>query len=146
MKSSVIKPRVKYIQSSLGLVLIVFLSLSVTTSFAQDIRTERVSFNPGTSSATVEESISGREIVDYILNVKEGQYMNVSMASDNGGVYFNLMEPGEEYVAFHNGSVKGNQYEGTTAKSGDYRIRVYLMKGARNTSANYRLEMIVNGG
>ena len=105
MKSSVTKPRVKYIQSSLGLVLIVFLSLSVTTSFAQDIRTERVSFNPGTSSATLEESISGREIVDYILNVKEGQYMNVSMASDNGGVYFNLMEPGEEYVAFHNGSV-----------------------------------------
>jgi hypothetical protein len=122
-----------------------FLSTSGEALRGQDIRTERVSFRKGASSATVEGSIAGRETVDYLLNVRAGQYLNVSMASGNGGVYFNIMEPGEEYVAIYNGSTSGNQFEGTTAKSGDYRIRVYLMRGAQDSRANYRLEMIVSG-
>ena len=122
-----------------------FFGSTTTGVQAQDIRTERVSFQRGASSATVEGTITGRETVDYLLNVRAGQYMNVSMASPSGGIYFNIMEPGEKYEAFHIGSAAGNQFEGTTAKSGDYRIRVYLMKGARNERANYRLEMIVSG-
>ena len=129
----------------LSLAIIALFSFSSETCLAQDIQTEQVKFRPGTSSATIEGSISGRETIDYLLNVREGQYMNVSMASANGGVYFNLMEPGEQYAAFHNGSTNGNQYEGTTTKSGDYRIRVYLMRGAQNTTADYRLEMVVDG-
>ena len=112
---------------------------------SQDIRTERVRFSSGESSATVEASISGQEIVDYLLNVRAGQYMNVSMATDNAQNYFNIMEPGEEYTAIHVGSTVGNQFEGKTAKSGDYRIRVYLMRAAarRGEDAGFRLEMIV---
>lgn len=114
---------------------------------AQDIRTERVSFQRGTSSATAEGSITGYETVDYLLNVKSGQFMNVSMATPHGATYFNIMEPGEEYAAIYNGSTSGNQYEGTTAKSGDYRIRVYMMRSAarRGERASYRLEMVVSG-
>jgi hypothetical protein len=130
-----------------GLILsavLLFSGLSTSECWAQDLPTERVAFEKGTSSATVEGSISGRETLDYLLNVREGQYLNISMASQNGGIYFNIMEPGEQYVAIYNGSINGNQFEGKTAKSGDYRIRVYLMKGAQNTTANYRLEMIVD--
>ncbi len=114
---------------------------------AQDIRTERVRFQRGASSATIEGRITGYETVDYLLNVRAGQYMNVSMATDNRSNYFNIMEPGEEYAAIYNSSTSGNQFEGTTAKSGDYRIRVYLMRSAarRGERANYRLEMIVSG-
>ena len=112
---------------------------------AQEIRTERVRFEPGASSATLEGSLQGYETVDYLLGVQSGQYMNISMATDNGANYFNLMEPGEAQVAIFNGSVGENQFEGTTARSGDYRIRVYLMRSAarRNETALYRLEMIV---
>ncbi len=124
--------------------LLLFINITISSLFSQEIKTEKVSFKPGANSATVEGSISGREIVDYTLTVSSGQAMNVSLASKNKGIYFNIMEPKEKYVAIYNGSVKGNQYEGTTAKSGDYRIRVYLMKGARNTTAKYRLEMIVS--
>lgn len=145
MKKDNIKPQIKFKPNFLSLVVIITLSFTTTFTFGQDIKTERVSFNPDENSATLESSITGRETLDYILNVKEGQYMNVSLASKNGGVYFNIMEPGKQYEAFHIGSVKGNQYEGTTMKNGDYRIRVYLMKGVRNTKANYRLEMIVSG-
>ena len=116
------------------------------TGFAQsDIQTERVKFKPGATSATIESSIKGYQIIDYVLNAKEGQYMNVSMATDNLANYFNILEPGETEAAIFNGSLNENQYEGILSKSGDYKIRVYMMRSAarRNEVANYRLEMII---
>ena len=111
---------------------------------SDEIKKVRVQFDSGASSKTVESSITGYETVDYLLNVKEGQYMNVSMATQHGATYFNLMEPGEENVAIYNGSIGGNQFEGSAAKSGDYTIRVYMMRSAarRGEKADYRLEMI----
>ena len=52
---------------------------------------------------------------------------------------------GENEAAIFNGSVSENQFEGILPTSGDYRLRVYLMRSAarRNETANYRLEMIV---
>ena len=122
--------------------------LSASTSAAgNEIRTERVQFKPGATSATVEASIAGYETVDYVLGARKGQYMNVSMATDNGGNYFNILAPGENEVAMFNGSIGENQYEGTLPASGDYKIRVYLMRAGarRNEVAHYRLEMIVSG-
>lgn len=115
---------------------------------ADELRAERVTFAHGATSATVEARIRGRETVDYILRIAAGQPMNISMATDNGANYFNILEPGEHEVAIFNGSVAagGNQFEGVAARSGDYTIRVYLMRSAarRNEVANYRLEMIVS--
>lgn len=110
------------------------------------IEDRRVSFASGANSATVEDSITGYETVDYLLNVREGQAMNVSMATQNTAAYFNVLEPGETDVATFVGSTSGNQFEGVAAKSGDYRIRVYMMRSAarRDETASYRLEMIVD--
>ncbi|MDM9632039.1 hypothetical protein [Robiginitalea aurantiaca] len=110
-----------------------------------EIKKVRIQFDSGANSKTIESSISGRETVDYVLNGQEGQYMNISMATQHGATYFNVMEPGEAYVAIYNGSTSGNQFEGTAAKSGDYTIRVYMMRSAarRGETADYRLEMIV---
>ena len=114
-------------------------------AISDEIKKVRVQFDSGASSKTVESSITGYETVDYMLNVKEGQLMNISMATQHGATYFNIMEPGEEYVAIFNGSNSGNQFEGPAAKSGDYTIRVYMMRSAARSgeSADYRLEMIV---
>jgi len=111
------------------------------------IRTQRVQFAKGASSAVVNGTIKGAQIVDYVLRASQGQSMNVSMATDNGANYFNILAPGETEVAFFNGSVGENQYEGTLPATGDYKVRVYLMRSAarRNEVANYRLEMIVSG-
>jgi hypothetical protein len=113
----------------------------------EEIRSERVQFARGASSAAVEASIQGYEIVDYVLGASAGQYMNVSMATDNTVNYFNILAPGETEVAMYIGSVNGNQYEGTIPADGDYRVRVYLMRAAarRNEIAKYRLEMIISG-
>jgi membrane-bound inhibitor of C-type lysozyme len=112
------------------------------------IRTERVQFRPGTTSSTVQGSVTGYAGVDYVLNARAGQVMNVSMASDNSSNYFNILPPGSTDEAMFVGSSQGNQFEGELPASGDYKIRVYLMRSAarENQTGNYRLEMIVSGG
>jgi hypothetical protein len=130
------------------LLLAALIAFATSTAFAQDdIRTERVQFKPGTSSATIKGKIKGYETVDYVLEAGKGQQMNVSMATNNGASYFNIMAPGENEVAMFVGSTSGKQFEGALPKSGDYKIRVYMMRSAarRNEVANYRLEMIVTG-
>ena len=125
-----------------------FLLLTTAVSYARDdIRTERVHFKKGANSAVVEASIKGYETVDYVLGARAGQHMNVSLATKHGATYFNILAPGENEVAMFNGSVSQNQYEGTLPASGDYKIRVYMMRSAarRNEVAHYRLEMIVDG-
>jgi hypothetical protein len=119
-----------------------------TPAWAADgIRTQRVQFAKGANSAIVNGTIKGYETVDYLLNAAKGQSMNVSLATKNTATYFNILAPGETEVAFFNGSTSENQYEGTLPATGDYRIRVYMMRSAarRNEVANYRLEMIVSG-
>ena len=110
-----------------------------------DIRTIGVFFAPGTTSDVIEDSIKGYEIVDYVLAAKKGQYMNVSLATDNSSNYFNILAPHEDMVAMFNSSMSENQFEGTLPETGEYKIRVYLMRSAarRNEVANYRLEMII---
>ncbi|MEO0405737.1 MAG: hypothetical protein AAF289_00140 [Cyanobacteria bacterium P01_A01_bin.135] len=113
-----------------------------------EIRTERIQFEPGANSAFVEDAITGYEIVDYVLDVQEGQSANISMATDNLANYFNILAPGETAEALFIGSTSGNQYEGTLPETGDYTVRVYLMRSAarRDEVANYRLEMNIGSG
>jgi len=84
---------------------------------------------------------------DYVLGARAGQHMNVSLATKHGATYFNILAPGENEGAMFNGSISQNHYEGTLPASGDYKIRVYMMRSAarRNEVAHYRLEMIVDG-
>jgi hypothetical protein len=129
-----------------SLLLTTALLLLATPAFADDIRTERVQFHRGANSATVEGSIKGYEGVDYVLGAKAGQSMNVSMATDNGANYFSIIAPGKADEAMFIGSTSGKQFEGVLPASGDYTVRVYLMRSAarRDEVANYRLEMIID--
>jgi hypothetical protein len=130
------------------LIIAALVALMVSPALARDnIRTEQVHFKRGASSATINDKIKGYETVDYVLEASTGQQMNVSMATDNGANYFNILAPGENEVAMFIGSTSGNQYEGALPKSGAYKIRVYMMRSAarREEVANYRLEMIVTG-
>lgn len=113
---------------------------------AEDIRTERVHFKKGTSGAVVEGTVKGYQVVDYVLNAREGQQMQASLATKNTATYFNILAPGETEQAMFNGSMDENQYEGILPKSGDYKVRVYMMRSAarRNEVAPYRLEININ--
>ncbi|RVQ69283.1 hypothetical protein EKN06_03575 [Croceicoccus ponticola] len=116
----------------------------VPAAQVDDIPIERVEFAAGENAITIEDSITGYEMIDYVAKFAAGQPLNVSMATQNTAAYFNILAPGEDEVAFHVGSVAGNQYKGLTTSAGDYRIRVYMMRSAarRGEKADYKLEII----
>jgi len=116
-------------------------------SAKDEIRKERVQFKKGTTTATIKGHIKGYETVDYLLGAKAGQHMNVSLATKHGATYFNILAPGENEVAMFNASVSQNQYEGALPASGDYKIRVYMMRSAarRNEAASYTLTVGITG-
>jgi hypothetical protein len=120
-------------------------ALAAVPAWGREMRTERVQFARGANSAVIEDSITGRETADYVLGAKKGQYMNISMATDNTANFFNILAPGEGEVVMFNGSLIQNQYEGNLPASGDYKVRVYLEHSAarRDEVARYRLEMII---
>jgi hypothetical protein len=125
--------------AGLGLTLLVDPALPADKA----IRTERVQFKKGASSAIVNGRIRGYEVIDYLVTAQQGQYANISLATRHTATYFNLLAPGQTEVAFFNGSTSENLYEGNLPADGGYRIRVYMMRSAarRNEVADYRLEI-----
>lgn len=114
---------------------------------AAEIRTEPVHFRKGTSSAVIKAGIRGYETVDYVVAARAGQKLDVSLATKHGATYFNILAPGENEAALFNASTSQNQYEGEIPASGDYRIRVYMMRSAarRNEVASYTLTIGITG-
>jgi hypothetical protein len=121
------------------------LVVTVAPAAAQeDIRRERVRFAAGSSGATIRDSLRGYETVDYVLSAREGQTMRVTLSSSNPSTYFNILPPDGSEALF-NGSIDGNSYDEDLDDSGDYVIRVYLMRNAarRNEAARYRLDVSI---
>jgi hypothetical protein len=103
-------------------------------------RTERVQFARGTSSATLHGNIHGYDTVDYVLGARGGQTLNVRLQPTNASAYFNITKQGADEALFV-GSTSGDSFTGRLPSSGDYVVRVYLMRNAarRDEHANYTL-------
>jgi hypothetical protein len=132
---------------ALTLCLLTGLACATPTLASADIRQERVHFQAGTSQATLKGHLRGDSDVDYLLGAKAGQRMTVEMHSDNPQNYFNVLPPGGDQALFV-GSSSGNRFDGTLPDSGDYRVRVYLMRPAarRGEQAHYSLKVHIGGG
>jgi hypothetical protein len=105
-----------------------------------------VQFERGASSQVVRGTIRGYSSVDYIVGARAGQTLRVSMRSGNASAYFNVIAPGAQDAMFV-GSNGGNSFSGRLPQTGDYRIRVYLMRNAarRGESATYSIDVGVSG-
>ena len=123
---------------------ILAIAVSVLPAFAQ-MTEEAIRFKSGESGATITNTITGDEAVNYTLSAKAGQSMIVIMETDNPSNYFNIMAPGADSAMFI-GSTSGGRFEGTLPASGEYTIQVYLMRNAarRGESASYRLDVGIN--
>lgn len=108
------------------------------------IRSERVQFARGASAKTIKAAIRGDQAVDYLIGVRAGQTMTATLASGNRSTYFNITAPGADAALFV-GSTSGNRHSFRVPSSGDYAVRVYLMRNAarRNESAAYTLTIAV---
>lgn len=117
--------------------------LVAAPAMAAEIRTEPVRFAAGAESTLVEGRIAGDEIVDHLFGAEAEGHVEISMTSDNPSAFFNLIAPGQTDAAFFNGSVDGNVFAGELPTSGEYRIRVYLLRSAaqRSQSADYKLDI-----
>ena len=115
------------------------------TGSADEMRTETIKFAAGASEASVSGLVKGYDSVDYLVSAEAGQTMVVGMTTDNASSYFNILAPGESDVAFYVGSTGGNNYSGSLPLSGEYKVRVYLMRNAarRNETANYTLDVMI---
>ena len=87
--------------------------LSPLPALAQASKTQRVQFKPGATSATITGTIKGDQDIDYVVGAKQGQSMNVSMATKHGSTYFNILAPGvmEDHftVGFTHKKAGGNE-------------------------------------
>ena len=120
----------------------VCLGVASTPAWAADgIRETAVQFAKGKSAATLKDRIKGDESVDYRLGAAAGQTMTVTLKPSNRSTYFSVMAPGEDSAIFI-GSTEGNKFSGRLPKSGDYVVRVYLMRNAarRNETSSYSIE------
>ena len=115
-------------------------STSLAVAAPDPVRTETVQFAKGASSKTITGSVKGYATVDYVVGLKAGQTLKVSMKTSNASSYFNIVAPGADEALFV-GSSSGNSYAGKVAASGSYKVRVYLMRNAarRNETAKYTL-------
>ncbi|MGS4947909.1 SH3 domain-containing protein [Meridianimarinicoccus sp. RP-17] len=134
-----------FVRFSALLATLALLLATVETS-AQNIRTERVSFSTGTSGTVIRGEIFGDEIIDYVLGARGGQRMVVDLAVDNPSAYFNVL-PADNPAAIHIGNVAGNHFDDILPSSGDWVIRVYLMRSAarRDERTGFSLSVHIGG-
>ncbi|MFN3832599.1 MAG: SH3 domain-containing protein [Allorhizobium sp.] len=116
------------------------------TAVAQE-RNVRVEFGRGQSSTVIRGTVRGYEGANYLVNVRGGQRLAVTMDSSNGSNYFNILGPGGGEALF-NGSISGDFADIIVPDSGDYVVQVYLMRNAarRNEQARFTLRIEVTGG
>lgn len=122
------------------IVTLAVLAAVATTVFAQKIREETVDLVGVNELRLVQDSITGREIVDYLVVGERSQILAIDLLSTNSANYFNVLPSGSEEALFI-GSTQGTVADVRLPETGTFLIRVYLMRSAarRGETANYSL-------
>ena len=109
----------------------------------------RLDFARGGASRVINGTVRGRQYVDYLVNLRAGQRLSVSMTSNHRAAYFDLLAPVYGDVAYYIGSNSrpANRFDGAVQARGTHRIRVYLSRsfGRRADVANFQLHVSVGG-
>jgi hypothetical protein len=98
--------------------------------FVQDSAAQsktRVRFARGTHSATVSGTVRGYAYRDFIVGSAAGQTMTVSVSGTNSSTILTVFAPDGTNV---DGAAQTDQYSGQLAASGDYVVRVGMMRSA----------------
>lgn len=92
-----------------------------------------------------EDSISDFEVVSYVIPLQEGQTLQAVLASSNAANHFDIHAPGEA-KPFYIGAESGNSHRLQVKASGNYTVRVFLLRFAAKDGqdARYALELTVS--
>ncbi|MFO1033783.1 MAG: SH3 domain-containing protein [Hyphomicrobiales bacterium] len=126
-----------------GILLTAVLFLAGVGARADDT-VSNLRFRSGADNTVVSGFIQGYDTASYLLDVRAGQQILVAMTGSNPQNYFNVSPPGSDSAVF-NGSISGNNWNGTARRSGKYRIDIYLMRAAarRDESSRYKLAVTI---
>ena len=114
--------------------------LTLPAAMAEDgIKVQQVQFKKGESNASLQGKIAGHQTLDYVLSAKADQSMVVNLTGKSS-TYFNVLPPTSEGAKYI-GSTLGNRYEGKLPASGQYRIRVYQMGAAEQSSTPHSFKL-----
>ena len=114
--------------------------LPLSAAMAEDgIKVQQVQFKKGESNASLQGKIAGHQTLDYVLSAKADQSMVMNLTGKSS-TYFNVLPPKSEEAIFI-GSTLGNRYEGKLPTSGQYRIRVYQMGAAEQSSTPHSFKL-----
>ncbi|MBW4474383.1 MAG: SH3 domain-containing protein [Stenomitos rutilans HA7619-LM2] len=102
--------------------------------------TQRVSFAPGTSAATVGGKVQGAQSRDYLVNARAGQTINLSTVGTSSFLQLQVFAPNGSNV--YTGS---RNWSNVLRQSGDYRVRVRIVPEEQKpgTTAEYSLTVSV---
>lgn len=114
---------------------------------ADKVTTTPVQFAKNTHSFSTSHSLLGYDSVNYTLDAKASQTMQVSLTG-NSNVGFNIYAPGDVpgvAIALGSGNT-GQAWNGTLAASGIYTVQVYQVRAAarRGTQAAYTITFAIH--
>lgn len=117
-----------------------------TIAEAQTAKPERVQFAKGKSSKVIKGTIKGEQSRLFVVNLRAGQTLTVTLVPSNASTYFNVTAPGAEQAMFI-GSSSGTTMKEVVPSSGDYTIDLYLMRNAarRGDTSNFTITIGATG-
>ncbi len=101
-----------------------------------------VGFKAEAPELVFSEYIGGFEYVEYVLPLKLGESIELSLSTDNLSNCFDIYAPGADKPFFAGGE-GGNQHRFTAKVDGEFIVKVYLLRLAARDyqSASYTLTM-----
>lgn len=132
-----------------SLITLAALIIAVPVALADSIKTERVSFEQGTSGANIAGKIKGHDTIHYLVGAKTGQVMDVKLSTKNTSTYFNIFAPGKMPgmdEAMFIGDTGGDHFNGNLPQDGDYLIQVYLYRNAARKGETSKFDLKIEIG
>lgn len=111
---------------------------------AQGDEPVRVALQPADGARHFSGFITEYEAVAYLVPLRQGESVQVVLASNNAANCFDIHAPGINKPIYV-GSESGNQHRLVATRPGDYIIRVFLLRFAARDgqSADYTLQLQV---
>lgn len=131
----------------IALIAIAVLAAGTTTLAFAQIMQQRVIFPNGVDMVTLKGVLLGPvdDTRDFLVNVKAGQTLSVTMATEQTETtYFNVLPPGSTR-ALYRGEAEGKaSWESQVKLDGEYRVRVFLNRAASRKRASSSFELTIS--
>jgi hypothetical protein len=121
-------------------ILVVLIQLNPTA--ASQKQPQRVRFAQGKSSATIHGHIAGFDAQDYVVAARSGQQMDIGLKASHPETYFVLYSINGKATDMN----ETDHYSLETTESGDYVIRVFMMRAAarrKGAASDYTLTISI---